>query len=153
MPSSQSLADLNSALLTVCEEFRRGFAKVVDPSRYLVLRAIVRGGGRRPIEVADQLDMLPSSVTRHSQALLEAGLIHVQGNPDDRRSSLLQSTENGARLLAEFDATGVEASRQVLGGWDPAEIDTLTALLLKLSDAWDRQGAAARRPRDIGTNE
>lgn len=152
-PIRTDLAELNAALLVVSESFRRGFARVVDPSRYFVLHDIVNHDGVRPIEIADRLDILPSSVTRHVGALVDAGFVEALGNPHDRRSSILRSTEAGVTALGGFDAAGVTASGQVLNGWEPAEIASLTALLLKLRDSWSEHGDRARTPRDLGAAE
>ncbi len=71
--------------------------------RYGVLNIIAAQELMRPTEIADELDMMPSSVSRHLQALLAEGLVAVSGNPDDRRSSLVTSTDTGRAPLERFE--------------------------------------------------
>jgi DNA-binding MarR family transcriptional regulator len=146
----QQLAELNEALFRVTESYRRGFAQVIDPSRYAVLKTIVTADRIRPIEVAEQLDILPSSVTRHVRALADAGLVSAVGHDTDRRSSVLSPTAAGRAALRQFESVGVAASAQVLSAWTVDDLRTLTGLLGRLADDWQRAGERARRPAELG---
>src|SRR3954452_2499736 len=68
-----------------------------------VLGRIVTHGPLTPGEVADQLRMLPQSLTRTFAALESAGFVERMPDPADRRQSLLRSTRSGrAALQAEM---------------------------------------------------
>ena len=144
------LRNLNTALWRTTEQFRRGFGRVIDPARYGVLNVVAAHDFVRPTEIADELDLVPSSVSRHLQALVDVDYVAVSGNPDDRRSSLVSITDGGRAALERFDAGGVAASRHVLADWSRDEIVGLTEALTRLIDAWDHGGAKARKPGRLG---
>jgi DNA-binding MarR family transcriptional regulator len=149
-PDRQLLQHLNTALWTVSEAYRRGFSEVIDPSRYGVLRVVVEADGLRPSEIAERLDILPSSVTRHVQLLSDAGMVVTSNNPEDKRSSLVRATEPGRQALAGFDDVGVQASAAVLSDWTEDDILHLTRLLNRLVEAWNSRGRHVRRPGQLG---
>lgn len=64
-----------------------------------VLGRIAVEGPLTPGEVADQLRMLPQSLTRTFAALEEQGLIRRTSDPDDRRVALLTATADGRKAL------------------------------------------------------
>ena len=148
--TNQELKDLNAALWRVTEQFHRGFSRVIDPARYGILNAVAAHGEIRPTEIAEELDLVPSSVSRHLQALVEAEFVTVSGNPGDRRSSLVAITDQGRAALDQFDQGGVEASKAVLSDWSRSDIVTLTTALTRLTEAWGKQGDSARRPGRLG---
>ena len=66
-PRDREIRALNTALWRMSEQYRRGFSRVIDPGRYGVLNSVAAHEVIRPTEVADELDMVPSSVSRHLQ--------------------------------------------------------------------------------------
>jgi DNA-binding MarR family transcriptional regulator len=148
-----AVAALNGELWRVTEQFRRGFARVIDPGRYGVLTTVAAHDGIRPTEIAEALDMVPSSVSRHVAALASEHLVELIGNPHDRRSSLVQVTEAGRETLRRFDETGRDASAAVLADWSTADVRALTDLLRRLAEAWDSRGAGNVRPGRLGPDD
>jgi DNA-binding MarR family transcriptional regulator len=68
-----------------------------------VLGRIVTHGPMTPGEVADQLRMLPQSLTRTFAALEHAGYVRRMPDPGDGRQSLLETTQEGrAAIRAEM---------------------------------------------------
>jgi DNA-binding MarR family transcriptional regulator len=149
-PRDRDIRALNTALWRMSEQYRRGFSRVIDPGRYGVLNIVAAHELIRPTEIADELDMVPSSVSRHLQALAADGLVAVDGNPDDRRSSLVTVTDAGRAALERFEEGGVAASRTVMADWTRGEIVELTSAVLRLIESWERHGSAARRPGQLG---
>lgn len=137
---------LNGVTWRMVNAMQRGFAKVVDPVRFNVLRLVFDRGSLRPTEIAAALDLLPSSVTRHVQALSDLGFLTTVANPADARSSLVAVTDAGRAELARFDEVGVDASAAVLAAWPASDVRRLTSLLDRLVSSWEEHGAAARRP-------
>jgi DNA-binding MarR family transcriptional regulator len=148
--SDREIRTLNAALWRMTEMYRRGFGKVIDPGRYGVLNCVAAHDSIRPTEIADELDLIPSSVSRHLQALAADGLVEVSGNPDDRRSSLVTISSAGRAALERFEAGGVAASRAVMSDWTRDEIVALTTAIERLIDAWDQRGESARQPGRLG---
>jgi DNA-binding MarR family transcriptional regulator len=51
-------------------------------------------------DLADHLQVTPAFVTHESNVLIRARLIEKQNNPQDRRSTLLSLSDQGARLVS-----------------------------------------------------
>ena len=64
-----------------------------------VLGRIVTHGPMTPGEVADQLRMLPQSLTRTFAALEAAGYVRRTPDPGDGRQSLLEATAAGRTAI------------------------------------------------------
>ncbi len=127
------------------EALRQGQARVFDPVRVGVLQAVAARGPVRPGAVAEELDVLPSSVTRHVQALVELGYLVVATDPNDRRASLIETTDAGRDELRRFMDVGVDVFAAVVTDWPAADITTLTTLLDRLLADWARNGPDQQR--------
>ena len=79
-----------------------------------VLGRIVTHGPMTPGEVAEQLRMLPQSLTRTFAALEAAGYVRRMPDPGDGRQSLLGSTPAGTRGHPRRDG----AARPLAGAGD-----------------------------------
>jgi DNA-binding MarR family transcriptional regulator len=155
--STEQVAALSAAALRFGDALRRGQARAFDPVRVGVLRVAAERGPVRPGDVAEELDVLPSSVTRHVQVLVEAGHLEVTADPSDRRASLIEATEGGRAELRQFLDVGHEVFGAVVDDWTPADVVTLTTLLDRLITDWAEKGPAhqraARSRRRFGWSE
>jgi DNA-binding MarR family transcriptional regulator len=148
--NSSDIRTLNGALWRMVESFRRGFSQVVDPVRYGVLQTVAAEGRVRPTEIALALDVVPSSVTRAVQALAEDGLVALEANPDDGRSSFVVISERGRARLRRFEDDGVAVTAAVMADWSRDDLRQLTALLERLTSTWEAHGPSKRRPGRLG---
>ena len=95
-----------------------------------VLRLVAEAGPPlRMAELAEQLEVVPRSVTTMVDALEVAGLVTRHPDPGDRRSVLVALTPAGRHLLERLAQARRDSARQVFGGLDPTQRDTLVALL------------------------
>ena len=122
-------------------------ARSFDVNRVALLRLAVTGPGITPGAAARELGLPASSITRHAQALEEAGQVILRRNPRDARSAVIEPTDAGTAELAALDAVGAEIFAGVVAGWSPEEIDQLSALLERLAAAWAQRGAKEKRQR------
>jgi len=103
-----------------------------------VLGRVVSEGPITPGEVADQLGMLPQSLTRTFAALERAGYLHRMPDPGDGRQSLLATTTAGrSALRAEMAPRDRWVARAMDAVLTPDEQRTLVAaadLMLRLVD-------------------
>jgi DNA-binding MarR family transcriptional regulator len=141
--------ELSRATFELVSDAQRGMARAFDVPRVGVLRSVA-GGKLRPSEIGDRLDMAPSSVTRHVQALEDAGQVGVEPDPDDARTCLVQATEAGLAELDQLERAGLAAFEQVVRDWDDDDLEALTRLLRRLSADWAERGATARRQPRAG---
>ena len=136
------------AVQRLVEGARRGMSQSFDLNRFAVL-ATAAQGRLRPIDIADRLDLYPSSVSRHVQALVEAGQVQLIGDQDDRRSSFVVVTDAGHEELRRHEETGLDIFSGVLAEWSDEDIRAFGALLDRFSATWadrgTRQKARVRR--------
>jgi DNA-binding MarR family transcriptional regulator len=98
----------------------------ITSAQYAVLGTIAAFRSISPTELAARLRVPPTTISRHVAELVDAGLAVRAPNPSDRRSYLLELTDEGRRvvrtivprirrLLAELRAhTDIEAIEESL---------------------------------------
>ncbi|WP_216896947.1 MarR family winged helix-turn-helix transcriptional regulator [Nocardia alni] len=156
--NKDQIAALVRTVSRFAEANRQGQAREFDPVRLGVLQQAAEHGPLRAGEVAERLDALPSSITRHVRVLADAGLVLTEPDPADRRAVLVTATETGRAELAQFLQVGEQVFGAVIADWTANEVVALTELLTKLTDAWERHGleqqrAARRRHRPFGWSQ
>lgn len=144
MERTDAVRDLNRATFVLVTEAQRGMARAFDAPRVGVLRAVAPGR-LRPSEISERLDMAPSSVTRHVQALEDAGHVSVEPDPSDARTCLIEATPAGIAELNQLERIGLDAFEQVVQDWEVEDLRTLTRLLRRLTADWSERGTSARR--------
>ena len=127
------------AVMALTDRMTRARALAIDQTELGVLRVTADGGAMRPTDIAAELSVHPSSVTRHVQALELAGKVAVGPDPTDGRASLITVTAAGLADLWQVHDQGVGAFQEVLAGWQPEEVRALTASLSRLIAALDAQ--------------
>lgn len=94
-----------------------------------VLAMIAKCGPVRASDVAKELFLDLSTISRHVQHLERDGLIERAPDPNDRRATTLHLTGLGEKHMDDFWQRRIEAMREGLGDWDPEEMRTLMRLL------------------------
>ncbi len=156
--NKSQIADLVRTVSQFAEANRQGQARMFDPVRLGVLQLAVEHGPLRAGEVAERLDALPSSITRHIRALAEAELVITEPDPADRRAVLLIATDAGRAELRQFLDVGEQVFGAVIAEWSAEDVVTLTRLLTRLTEDWARHGAeqqqaARKRHRPFGWSQ
>jgi DNA-binding MarR family transcriptional regulator len=106
----------------------------------LVLLAGAEERRLRRVDLARQLALTPSGVTRLLDGLEEAGLVERASCSFDRRVVYAQLTDAGADLLAAASCAHVGAIERLLEEHlAPAELEELAALLGKLPGVPDER--------------
>ncbi|MFI9269157.1 MarR family winged helix-turn-helix transcriptional regulator [Kitasatospora sp. NPDC052896] len=98
-----------------------GLGDGVDELTYPVLSGLARSGPCSAAELASEVGLDRSGVTRRASRLEEAGLVRREPDPADRRASLLILTDEGERVVDVTRrrlAAHIDAS---LSAWPPAE--------------------------------
>jgi DNA-binding MarR family transcriptional regulator len=97
------------------------------------LAAIWKDGPMRVSDVAHQLGIDLSVASRQVAALIGAGYVEREADPDDRRASLVSLTESGRKVLGESHRRMVHAFSEVLAGWSDEDVASLSSGLARLS--------------------
>src|SRR5690242_1543163 len=97
LTASRLLVSVSARSLAEVEE------RVTLPQfRMLVVLAL--RGATKLVALADLLQVAPSTAMRMVDRLIAAGLADRRANPDNRRETLLQLTEEGRRIVADVTA-------------------------------------------------
>jgi DNA-binding MarR family transcriptional regulator len=97
-------AQLADLLHRLTKRLRRGQAQQLaplglTPAQERALRVIARGEEpRRMTDLADQLGIVPRSLTTVIDALEDTGLVHREVDPRNRRATLIRLTEKGSAV-------------------------------------------------------
>ena len=144
--ATRGLLELNVEVLEMMER-RIGLA----PLR--ALQSLDRSGPCIVGELGDDLDVVPSTASRLSDRLAEAGLITRRPAPANRRSTLLELTDAGREILAELVSIRIrqlDAVAERMSNQDRAALVRGTAAFTnarhKLSDKDRRQRSRSRQP-------
>ena len=145
MERNSSVRELAEATFRLVTEAQQGMARAFDAPRVRVLQVVAEEGPVRPGAIGERLDLAPSSVTRHVQALEDAGHLVVRPDSTDARTCLIEATPAGLDELRALADTGAAAFGEVVADWDDADLRAMTRLARRLTDDWAARGGAARR--------
>jgi DNA-binding MarR family transcriptional regulator len=127
------LADL---LHRLTKRLRRGQAQRLaplglTPGQERALRVITRGEGpRRMTELADQLGIVPRSLTTVIDALEDAGLVRREVDPRNRRATLVHLTEKGSAVRDDMREARRRAAEDLLAPLALEDREALARLLM-----------------------
>ncbi|MYT30419.1 MULTISPECIES: MarR family transcriptional regulator [unclassified Streptomyces] len=121
------IADALAALLKrdtrtqLYQRLTEGLGEAVDEVTYPVLSGLARTGPCSAADLAGEVGLDRSGVTRRATRLEAAGLLRREPDPGDRRATLLALTEAGQQTVDTTRhrlAAHIEAS---LASWPPGE--------------------------------
>ncbi|RJO78394.1 MarR family transcriptional regulator [Nocardia panacis] len=154
--NKKQVSELAGMTARFAEAMRQGASRAFDPVRVGVLTLAVQSGPLRAGEIAERLDALPSSVTRHVRALVDSGLARTAPDPADGRAVLVEATDAGRAELEQFTDIGEEIFGAVIADWSAEDVVALTRLLDRLIESWaavgtqHQQRAGSRNPNQFG---
>lgn len=106
----------------------------IDKATLLVLWRVSEHGEPRPSEVAFELGLDLSTVSRHVRALDDGGYVARTADPEDRRACRLQVTPKGAELVQQAWERRIAAITTAVRDWSEEDRATLATLLTRLAD-------------------
>lgn len=134
-PTDNDVHEMVTALFTLIGSLERAGRRIPDAAALKVLQIIAIQDHSRPSEIAAQLDVHQSSVTRQVQVLQGKGYVTVVEDPADRRSCIITLSEAGRAEMARLTGIGLGRFAAFVADWDVDEVRTLTQLLIKLEDS------------------
>jgi DNA-binding MarR family transcriptional regulator len=113
----------------------------ITPSMLIALSSIDRAGEMTIGELCAVEQVQPPTMTRIVAALVEAGLVTRELDPDDRRVARVRATQEGAKLLQRSRKRKEAYLARRLRGLDPSEL----AVLGEAADILERLVAGGSR--------
>ena len=95
---------------------------------FLVMRRVVSGGPIRVTDLARDLGLDPSTISRHLDAVEIRGWVRRLSDPADRRATLVTATRAGEQVVARLETERRRLLAEVLAGWDRTDRDALFGL-------------------------
>ncbi|WP_326835116.1 MarR family transcriptional regulator [Amycolatopsis rhabdoformis] len=106
-------------------EFRTG--------AYGLLAHLFEHGPHRATDLADQIGLAPSTISRHLQPLETLGLITRFPDPDDGRAFSVTLTEKGRCRIAEVQRLRSKRLGEILESWSEHDVRTFAGLLARFN--------------------
>ena len=95
-------------------------------------------GPQRVSDLAAALNVDLSVASRQATALVNAGFVAREPDPDDRRAHRIVLTDSGLDVLRETHRRMVDAFGQALQGWSETDIQALASGLERLREDFAR---------------
>ncbi|MBA8794551.1 DNA-binding MarR family transcriptional regulator [Friedmanniella endophytica] len=140
---------LIAALIRVGRMFKSA-GREADPHTYWLLHMLRCRGTVRMTDLAADLQLDTSTVSRQLSQLDKAGLIVRSQHPDDGRAQAVSISPAGTELLDRAQEERVRFVTERTADWAPGDLATLTRLLLAFAgeDAGREETPHTTEPRD-----
>ncbi|WP_432168195.1 MarR family winged helix-turn-helix transcriptional regulator [Streptomyces sp. bgisy031] len=116
----------------------RSLAEVEDRvtlPQFRMLVVLSSRGATKLVALAELLGVAPSTAMRMVDRLIAAGLAHRHTNPDNRRETLLQLTEEGRRTVEDVTARRRQEIASIVQRLAPQQRTALIDALADFNDA------------------
>jgi DNA-binding MarR family transcriptional regulator len=145
---------LAGALIDVVHGSRRALNEPVDRVTITVLADVRRLEPVRPSDLAEQLHLDLSTVSRHVTALVERGLLERGADPDDARAQLVRLTPEGKDVFTTIMDDRAATLGLAVRHWSAPDRRTLVELLERLArDLTDDTAHSPAKRSIAGTNQ
>jgi MarR family transcriptional regulator, organic hydroperoxide resistance regulator len=101
--------------------------------QFFILHMLKVKGTCKVTALAEHMEVKPSAVTVMIDRLVNQGYVVRQHDPGDRRVVLMNLTEDGERVLQEFDRHSNEVFAKYAGRVEPEELEQMIRTLEKIS--------------------
>ena len=115
----------------------------VDKAGLAVLHEMRRLGTIRPSDLAAQMRLDLSTISRHLRSLEKQGLIARTADPDDARAQRISITASGADVLQRMMDHRAAAIREAIAHWPERDRGDLRQLLRRLAEDLSVRSMAA----------
>jgi DNA-binding MarR family transcriptional regulator len=123
------------ALFTIARRLRRAAGVTpVDQAGLVVLHRLACAPAVRPSDIAADLGLDASTVSRHLRTLEQLGLVERTDDPDDRRAQRVALSDRGHEVLDRAIAQRQAVVAAALADWSEADRRSLERLLVRLAD-------------------
>jgi DNA-binding MarR family transcriptional regulator len=106
----------------------------VDKAGLAVLHEARRLGTFRPSDLAAQMRLDLSTISRHLRSLEQQGMVQRSADPDDARAQRISITARGSDVLKRMMDRRAATIRDAIAHWPEDDRDALGRLLRRLAD-------------------
>jgi DNA-binding MarR family transcriptional regulator len=124
---------------------RAGSEPGLSPLAIELLRAVVEAGEIRASDLASQLFVTKTSISRHVNEMLSERLLTQRPDPSDGRATLLGVSLTGRRALEKREARRSTVLRELCEGWPEGDVTILTTLFQRLNDGIQERRLSERQ--------
>jgi DNA-binding MarR family transcriptional regulator len=110
----------------------------LDPPGFALLMRIGEGEPRRITDLAAQMWLDMSVVSRKARQLIDAGYAERVADPDDARAARITLTATGRDAIQRLGASRREFLQRLFAAWPATDIDSFAALLDRFIDDLER---------------
>jgi len=147
-PSKRDVQAMVVALFTMNAGLDRARRQSKGAGALRLLQIVAESDGIRPSDIADQLKVHPSLVTRQVREAEDAGYVQVARDRTDGRAYRVRLAQAGTDEQRRLEQVGLERFAKFVAEWKPAEVRMLTSLLTKLE--LSKAAVAERERRSAG---
>ena|SRR5579862_4727861 len=133
-PTRDDVFEMVAGLMAVFAGIERA-RRSGDASHLATLQMVATHQRMRPSDIAMELDVHQSTITRQIQALEKAGYVSVMGDSKDRRSCYVTLTDAGAGEARRLTEVGLSRFAKFVESWEAEDVQTLSRLLWKLEQS------------------
>jgi DNA-binding MarR family transcriptional regulator len=145
-PDDRDIEMLTGGLLALGRELSKARERQGDGSRLTILQIVAENTDIRPSDLAAEMQLSLSAVTRQIHALAEAGQMELQSDPNDRRSFRVALTAAGKEELQRLVRKSYDRFAAFLVDWDAEDTVQLGVLLNRLAGSIKEARARQSRP-------
>lgn len=106
----------------------------VDKAGLAVLHETRRLGTVRPSDLAAQMRLDLSTISRHLRSLEQQGLVERTADPDDARAQRISITDRGSDVLTRVLGHRAATIGEAIAHWPPTDRGALHQLLRRLAE-------------------
>jgi DNA-binding MarR family transcriptional regulator len=128
------LRDTLTALASVIRSIKRCGPTSLEQGALAALWTVHRLGGARLSDVARELGLDISTVSRHVAHLERTGYVVRTEDPADGRASLLKATETADAIFEQAFQARAEVIGAAVEGWPAQDVARLHELIQRLAD-------------------
>jgi len=141
MAEHQELLELfYSVLRKMKKEWHKQLYEI-NPTQYLILKALIHGGPQKATELAETLQITPGAITGASDKLVSEGYAERKGAKEDRRVVYLEITDKGKQLTASLIENQNKVMAKFFEGLPEEDIDHLIRIYHIISDNLDNRSS------------
>jgi DNA-binding MarR family transcriptional regulator len=110
-----------------------------DERQLLTLELLSSFGSQTEASIANTLGMASSSATEMTKKLGEVGVVEVKNHPTDKRSRVLELTEEGQKVLAEIKRVSGTRFDYLFGDLEDTQVQMLESMLKNVLKAAEKR--------------